>query len=162
MSTGQHRTAVEITCSLLGHQWLRRWYHSIEPAEFRVCSRCGVTAGVAAPRHAHLPPQQREVATVRRFGRWQGGHGAGVPDQTTYRVRCPACGEWAQLRVAESFDEAGTTPVVIMFSCVKQTSDDHMVPGDDELLKLLPGDIIDCTRDPATDPPPAAVTTRCR
>jgi hypothetical protein len=60
------------------------------------------------------------------------------PRQTTHRVPCPTCGEWAQLRTADPIGEGQSEPVVVMFSCVNQTSEEHPVPVDDELLRLLP------------------------
>jgi hypothetical protein len=68
-----------------------------------------------------------------------------VPNQTTYRVTCPTCGSWAQLRVAESFGDQSRELVVVMFSCIGQTHQGHVVPSDAELLNLLPG------RQPASD-----------
>jgi hypothetical protein len=61
-----------------------------------------------------------------------------MPRQTTYRVRCPTCDAWAQLRVADPFGQIQTEPVVVMFSCINQTSEGHPAPIDDHLLKLLP------------------------
>jgi hypothetical protein len=63
-----------------------------------------------------------------------------MPRQVTYRVRCPTCGAWAQLRVADPFGHIQTDPVIVMFSCRNQTSESHPAPLDEELLKLLPDD----------------------
>ena len=57
--------------------------------------------------------------------------------QVTYRVRCPTCDAWAQLRVAESLG-AGHEPVIVMFSCPNQTSEDHPAPSGKALYQLLP------------------------
>jgi hypothetical protein len=61
-----------------------------------------------------------------------------VPRQITYRVSCPTCGSWAQLRVAEPFGGIQTEPVIVMFSCPEQTDEDHQPPTDEALIKLLP------------------------
>jgi hypothetical protein len=61
-----------------------------------------------------------------------------MPRQVTHRVLCPTCSEWAQLRVAEPFGDFQTAPVVVMFSCVNQTSEEHIPPDDEVLLKLIP------------------------
>jgi hypothetical protein len=61
-----------------------------------------------------------------------------MPREITYRVTCPTCGSWAQLRVADPFGKIQTEPVVVMFSCIRQTEDDHETPTDALLLKLLP------------------------
>jgi hypothetical protein len=61
-----------------------------------------------------------------------------VPRQTAYRVVCPTCSAWAQLRVADPLGQAQTAPVVVMFSCPNQISEDHKRPGDEDLLMLLP------------------------
>jgi hypothetical protein len=60
------------------------------------------------------------------------------PRQTTHRVPCPTCGAWAQLRIADPIGGLQTEPVVVMFSCVNQTSAAHPVPDDSQLLLLLP------------------------
>lgn len=55
----------------------------------------------------------------------------------TYRVQCPSCGSWAQLRVADPIGPQ-TAPVVVLYSCLGQMDETHVMPGDAELLKLLP------------------------
>ncbi len=60
-----------------------------------------------------------------------------VLDQVTYRVICPSCGAWAQLRIAESLGD-GTDPVIVMFSCPNQTSEAHVAPTGRQLYELLP------------------------
>jgi hypothetical protein len=61
-----------------------------------------------------------------------------MPRETAHRVVCPTCSAWAQLRVADPFGRIQTAPVVVLFSCPNQVSEDHKRPSDEELLMLLP------------------------
>jgi phage terminase large subunit GpA-like protein len=60
-----------------------------------------------------------------------------MPRQVVYRVRCPTCGEWAQLRVvyAERVDGRRWP---MMLSCPNQTSRAHSAPEFSELADLIP------------------------
>ncbi len=61
-----------------------------------------------------------------------------MPRATAYRIMCPTCSAWAQLRVAEPFGKVQTQSVVVLFSCPNQLSEDHKRPRDEELLILVP------------------------
>jgi hypothetical protein len=61
-----------------------------------------------------------------------------MPRETAYRVVCPTCSAWAQLRVAAPFGHVQTAPVVVLFSCPNQVGEDHKRPSDEELLMLVP------------------------
>jgi phage terminase large subunit GpA-like protein len=52
-----------------------------------------------------------------------------------YRVVCPSCGEWAQLRVQYVDDH---DPTAIAFSCRNQTERTHLEPPSAELQALIP------------------------
>ena len=45
---------------------------------------------------------------------------------------------WAQLRIAYLGEGDAQRPVVVMFSCINQTDEAHIVPCDHELLALVP------------------------
>ena len=70
-----------------------------------------------------------------------------MPTEVTHRVRCPSCGEWAQLRVAHTIGD-GIAPVVVMFSCLGQTREDHVIPSEHDLLTLMPDEVVDAITDP--------------
>jgi hypothetical protein len=61
-----------------------------------------------------------------------------VARELTYRVKCPTCRAWSQLRVAESLADNHPDAVIVMFSCPNQTSEDHVIAPDNVLLKLIP------------------------
>jgi hypothetical protein len=64
-----------------------------------------------------------------------------VPRQTAYRIVCPTCSAFAQLRIADPFGQVQVEPVVVLFSCPNQLSEEHKRPLDDDLLMLVPSDV---------------------
>jgi hypothetical protein len=82
------------------------------------------------------------TAARARFNLALRGHSAGMIRQVAHRVSCPVCGDWAQLRIAYPFTDPAcrTTPVIVMFSCIGQTDEEHISPDDADLLRLLPPD----------------------
>ena len=66
------------------------------------------------------------------------GDGEAMRKSVAHRMRCPSCGSWAQLRVAYPITEAsGRAPVVVLYSCLGETSEGHIRPTDAELLTLV-------------------------
>jgi hypothetical protein len=59
--------------------------------------------------------------------------------ETAYRIICPLCGGWAQLRIADPFGRVQTEPVIVMFACVNEMDDGHGRPTHNQLRALLPG-----------------------
>lgn len=61
-------------------------------------------------------------------------------ETVTHRIKCPSCGAFAQLRVANWYDadEREVHLGVATFSCINQNARGHVVPHDDQLLAAIP------------------------
>jgi hypothetical protein len=62
---------------------------------------------------------------------------AEMPRSVSYRVVCPVCGGWAQLRVVPPFGAGKTEPVIMSFTCQNAMIDGHGRPGIKQLRDLL-------------------------